>query len=62
MFTHGTETRRGGKVEVFSVGTDDNIQSVPSVRVSVPSVALSVPQSGIKNKQNNKVNKSNTSS
>jgi len=53
VFTHGTETRRGGKVEVFSVGTDDNIQSVPSVRVSVPSTTLSVPPLGIKLQQSN---------
>lgn len=57
VFTHGTEMRRGGMVEVFSVGTVDNTQCVPSVRVSVPSVTLSVPPSGTKNQQSNKVNK-----
>ena len=48
VFTHGTESRRGGTVEVFSVGTVDTSQSVPPVEVSVPSVALSVPLSGTK--------------
>ena len=56
VFTHGTEARRGGKVEVFSVGTVDNNQNVPSIRVSVPSTTLSVPPSGTKNQQSKKVN------
>jgi hypothetical protein len=58
VFTHGTETRRGGTVEVFSVGTVDTSQSVPPVIVSVPPVTLSVPSAGSKqdNIKNNKEN------
>jgi hypothetical protein len=50
VFTHGTEIRRGGTVEVFSVGTVDSDQGVPSV-------SISVPQAGTKNQQSKKVNK-----
>ena len=55
VFTHGTETRRGGNVEVFSVGTDKESQSVPPARESVPTVGRSVPEIGINNLQSNKV-------
>lgn len=59
VFTHGTETRRGGTVEVFAVGTLNdnkvssggtvkNNRSVPPVKRSVPRVAISVPPIGTK--------------
>lgn len=52
--THGTELRRGGSVEVFSVGTEDIKQDVPSMTESVPPVIRSVPESGINYTQSNK--------
>lgn len=54
VFTHGTETRRGGSVEVFSVGTEVNNQSVPLAEGSVQPVSRSVPSLGTNLQQSNK--------